>query len=103
MSEEIVNTEKFIIRMLEHSIDTYIEGTKVTKVELTTEQAQGILDLYNKQKERANKYERYFKLAVEDMQLEGYMLMPYNEVEKYYSQRKDEILLEDLIKGVNNE
>ena len=35
------------------------------------------------------KYQRYFKLAISDLQSEGYMQMPYENIEKYYSKRED--------------
>ena len=35
------------------------------------------------------KYKRYFKLAISDLQSEGYMQMPYENIEKYYSKRED--------------
>lgn len=44
MNEE----EKFIIYTLEGSINTYIEGTKVIRVQLTTKQAEILLNLISK-------------------------------------------------------
>jgi len=40
--------EREIIYTLEGSIDTYIEGTKVIKVQLTTKQAEILLNLISK-------------------------------------------------------
>ena len=45
MSEE----EKKAIDLLKHCQNTYIEDTKVTKVELTTKEAETILNLIEKQ------------------------------------------------------
>ena len=48
-----------------------------------------MLDLYNKQQKEIEKYKRYFKLAISDLQSEGYVQMPYKNIEKYYSKRED--------------
>lgn len=34
-------------------------------------------------------YKRYFKLAISDLQSEGYMQMPFKNIENYYSKRED--------------
>lgn len=48
-----------------------------------------IMKFINNQQKEIEKYERYFKLAISDLQSEGYMQMPYENVEKYYSKRGD--------------
>ena len=45
-------------------------------------------NFYKRQKE-IEKYKRYFKLAISDLKSEGYMQMPYENIEEYYSQRED--------------
>ena len=48
-----------------------------------------ILNLVDNQQKEMKKYKRYFKLAISDLQSEGYMQMPYENIEKYYSKRED--------------
>ena len=62
MNEE----EKFLIHTLEGSINTYIEGTKVIRVQLTTKQAEILLNLISKlQKELEQEKEKNKKLQKE--------------------------------------
>ena len=66
MNEE----EKFIIYTLEGSINTYIEGTKVIRVQLTTKQAEILLNLISKlQKELEQEKEKNKKLNLENQAL----------------------------------
>jgi hypothetical protein len=93
-------TEEEIIKMLEHSINTYIEDTKVTKVELTTEQVQVLLDLYNKQKEDI----MYFRMDVQELNddIEFWKDRCDNSVDKY-NIRNEIAKLEDKIKQCRKE
>ena len=48
-----------------------------------------VLKLIEKQQKEIEKYKRYFKLAISDLQSEGYMQMPFKNIENYYSKRED--------------
>ena len=48
-----------------------------------------IINLIEKQQKEIEKYKRYFKLAISDLQSEGYMQMPFKNIENYYSKRED--------------
>ena len=62
-------SEEEIIEMLKHSIDTYIEGTKVTKVQLSIEEVKTLLDLYNKEKEKNKQWEDKIKAKIENREI----------------------------------
>lgn len=51
--------EREIIYTLEGSINTYIEGTKVTKVQLSIKQSEILLNLIYKLQEENLKYKNY--------------------------------------------
>lgn len=47
------------------------------------------IERVDNQQEEIVKYKRFFKLAISDLQSEGFMQMPYESIEKYYSERGD--------------
>lgn len=53
MNEE----EKFVIKMLKDSQNTYIENTKVEKVELSADEVEVVLNLIQKQEEEIERLE----------------------------------------------
>ena len=57
--------------------------------DISPKMAQNILNVIDKQRKVIKEYKRYFKLAISDLQSEGYMQMPYKNIEKYYSKRED--------------
>ena len=67
MNEE----EKFLIHTLKGSINTYIEGTKVIKVQLTTKQAEILLNLISKLQKELDKSNKRINMCIDLLNLEG--------------------------------
>lgn len=61
-----------------------IEGYKIIRNMLEETQ----MKLFETRKD-VEKYQRYFKLAISDLQSEGFMQMPYENIKEYYSKRED--------------
>lgn len=57
--------EKEIIHTLEGSINTYIEGTKVIRVQLTTKQAEILLNLISKLQKELDKKDKVIDLMAD--------------------------------------
>lgn len=78
--QKIVDIEDPIERECEMSC--YMEDMPFYQIKI-------LLKLVEKQQKEIKEYKRYFKLAISDLQSEGYMQMPYENIEKYYSKRED--------------
>lgn len=82
--EILKNTRQAWCRILSRYIDK-----QQKEIEREEQYTDFYKDLCNKQQNEIKKYKRYFKLAISDLQSEGYMQMPYKNIEKYYSKRED--------------
>lgn len=82
MTEEEKKAIEITKTIIEFAGDSYIPKENRNAL-------QTLLNLIDNQQKETEKYKRYFKLAISDLQSEGYMQMPFKNIENYYSKRED--------------
>ena len=88
--------EEFVIGMLEHCQNTYIEDTLVTHLQLTTEEAKILLNLISKQQDEIKE----LKLDLHEMTISNNHKKEYwvhkNILNSYVSKNKIKAKIEEL-------